>query len=136
MGGRITVVESVYYALDGRDPVECHGEYSAKTMSDQQPYVKQITVGEDWMPIDLGWLRSVGEIHVANRAGTGLQKVPTDAERAVTNAKVLQIAGYGNVPIALARAGRTARFEPCDATTLKIRCLCGETECIVSLFPG
>lgn len=55
--GRITIVESVYHQLPGKNPVAKPTRHLCVCESAERPYERTITIGKDWVAIDLGWFK-------------------------------------------------------------------------------
>src|SRR3990167_2766898 len=54
---RIVVVENVYYQKTGEpNATATESRFSHWLVTDEQPYIRKIKVGEEWMPIDRGWI--------------------------------------------------------------------------------
>lgn len=132
---RMTVVETVYHA-DARGPTDLPGlGFSRALSSDEQPYLRRIAVGEEWQPLDVGWVHHPAHVVVKNHAGEGLQRVPTNEQRAEIAAKVVLLAfsehdaGAWVIP-----PGESFRGTPSTPRML-IRCMNGEAKVTVLVIP-
>lgn len=105
----------------------------------EQPYErKKLKVGEEWRPIDYGFLNDVplSMILIKNEEGKGFQILPTEEEKAETLAKVLEVGYEGwdkgfQIPV-----GESHPFTPSDFKALRIRSLSGITRYSIAVIPG
>ena len=133
---RLTVVETVYHQNPKEQPTCVDSRHTQVIEGDEQVWQRRCKVGEEWTPIDQGWIEACSCFHVRNDEGRFLIN-PTDAEREEVAARVLEIAFAGQVQHAwLVRPGMTFRGEPSEARSLLIRCRSGEARYTVTFFPG
>ena len=80
---RLTVQMQVYHERQGNRPTVIGSNYDTPLENQLQPYIRDFMAGPDWTQLDYGWLPkgSAGLVIIENRAGIGLQRVPT-AEQA------------------------------------------------------
>lgn len=57
---RLSVVERLYFQnhIDRESPVDYGGKFSIFLDSNEQPYQRNLTIGESWVKLDFGWLSS------------------------------------------------------------------------------
>lgn len=136
---RITVVETVYHQTVPDQPTALESRFSRFLASDEQVYVRRLTVGEDWQRLDTGWLKVASLLLVSNDEGRGQQVQPTDQERADIAARVIEVA-HGEyrsaiLPDWLIPPGESLRGCPASLGNIWLRCRQGVARCTVVLFP-
>jgi len=132
---RLTVKLEVYYEQSEFDPAQVSCSFvQLLPQSQDQIYVRRILVGPEWQALDIGWVKEVGFILVENRPKR-FQAMPTEEEQAEVEKKVLSIRNSeaSEWPIA---SGAFFFGKPQDISTVQIRCLSGETQAVVNIFPG
>ena len=60
------VVEMLYHRVHGIDTKGVEKRFSRSLQTKEQLYQRNCVVGEDWIALDLGWIKEPGMIHVAN----------------------------------------------------------------------
>ena len=56
---RLVTLCSIHYIDASGHPTSAIVKHSAPVKSDEQPYIRVLTVGADWKEVDLGWLAEV-----------------------------------------------------------------------------
>src|SRR6516165_2146294 len=81
--GRVTVVEIVHFISPGAAPISVESRFVRKLSTDEQPYVRRMTVDEKWQKLDLGWLKGSrpSMLVIENHEGQFTQVNPTKEER-------------------------------------------------------
>jgi hypothetical protein len=122
LASRLVVIERVYHQRPGQQPITTQSRFSRTLESSEQQYVREVTVTEEWTPIDTGWIKSAGMLHLSN-----------DERDA---AKVVQVTVQGsNIPAWLVIPGESLRGMPADAGRLMVRCQRGTARCTLTLIP-
>jgi len=142
MTARITVVDSVYWSTEDGQPVQISSRFSRPLESEEQPYIRRITVGEEWQPLDLGWVGKVGLLVLANEP-TPRRVQPTAEERDEDDARVVLVVWDRNLPYAgiCIPPREDCRLRPImlagqEKVSLWIRCLNGITKVTVNAIPA
>lgn len=137
---RITVVSQTYYQRLGKNPIQVESRFSRGVSSGQQLYQREEEVGENWVPLDLGWITKVGFLEIANNEGRFLQVIPTEEEREDTAKKILEVRGYdatcSSGCLWLVPPGESFRGFPSKPQNLFIRSQLGTIEYTLYVFPG
>ncbi len=131
---RLTVIETVYHQTTTAEPDSIESRFERELISDEQPYRRTTKVGEDWTPLDFGWIEEVGMIVIQNNEGKGLTKIPTPEEKEELAAKVLEISADPSNSW-IVRPGESFRGEPAGKRTLCIRSRSGTTHFNVYAIP-
>lgn len=135
---RITVVGTVYYQPAFGDPSSVHVRYSVLGTEDEQVYTRDLKVGEDWQPIDYGWVKRPGMVLVGN-ARVELNVKPTEEQRKELDARVLQLGIAGGCedvyPFQDVPPGTSYPVTPPDFSLLRVRCLKGTVRFTVHVIP-
>lgn len=137
--GRLTVVETVYHQAPGESPREVLSRFNRWLESDENMYQRTAKVGEEWTPIDLGWLAGdAGTILLVAEGGPRRNTIPTEEEKREDRSKRIAVSFRSDTPrddITLL-PGESARFSPSYAKEILLRCLCGKTRYTVSVIPS
>jgi hypothetical protein len=130
---RLTVRGTIYFQQPGAQPTSVPYGYSRLLDSDEQPYgPRRVKVGGQWQPLDAGWVRGAGLFSLENRPdgkggavaiGLSLGHAGDEAEHVVTLVPEV-------------RPGEAAGWRPADLGALRVRCLRGETVCLLTVFPA
>lgn len=137
--GRLTVVETIYHQAPGESPREVPSRYSRWLDSEESLYQRTMRVGEEWTPIDLGWLAGdVGMILLSAESGSKRNTIPTEEERREDESKVIEVSFRTEAPRAdiTLLPGESARFCPAFAKEILLRCANGKTKYTVSVIPS
>lgn len=87
---RITVQCSAHFEQVGEAPTSVHCAYSALLpQAGEQVYIRRAKVGEEWVPLDMGWLPACSMVIVENLSGMNLQRVPSVEEQRVIESQIL-----------------------------------------------
>lgn len=131
---RLTIVECVYHQPFGEQPTVVEHRYSRELESKEQVYERRVTIGENWQPLDTGWIERLGLLVIANHEGHGLQRAPSDDERAAIAARVVEV-GLDGRAIWLVLPGESMRATPATLSGLQVRCQRGEARCTIHAYP-
>lgn len=135
---KLTVVDTVYYQCVGGEPVSVESKFSRELDSDEQIYQRHSKVGEDFIPLDCGWLeRNVGMLLITNEEGKNLQAHPTEEEAETLSRRVLEVRYKGNGLAGgwLIPPGESFRGYPSNTENLVIRCQVGTAQFTINLIP-
>lgn len=125
----LAVVGTVYYQPVNGQPSGVPRNFQIPIYTDQDPLIRRVPIGQEWQPLDKGWLSEVGFVEVFNEAGVGLAVHPSEEAKQNLSNQIVEVGGI------VVRPGCAARFEPVDFASLKIRCRNGTVVCAVSLWP-
>ncbi len=133
--GRLTVAESIYHQLPGKQPVALGEPFSKRLSSAHRPYQYAIILTEEWKQVDGGWLIDCSLLHVANDEGKLMQRVPTIAEQEEINSRIIQVSIESSKPWLVA-PGETFRGCPSSLADVKVRCGKGTARCTITVIPS
>jgi len=143
---RLTVRETVYYQGPEGQPLSVETRFWTAVESDEQPYIRQQEVGEDWVALDCGWLEELEKGVVTLHNPEPRWRVnPTPEERATAEARVIEIAfkvpGTGTIsypltPVLVLPIGTGQRLHILDLSIVRLRCRSGKVRVQVHVFPG
>lgn len=133
---QLTVVETVYHLASGEEPTAAEVRFVRELETVEQPYVRKLVIGEEWQPLDFGWVKDIGMFVLRNDEGAGLQTMPTDEERAAIMAKVLELgtAAWDNCRW-LIFPQDAFRATPKVIEGLVVRCLSGKAKATIYVYP-
>lgn len=138
---RLTVVESIYHQTTGEQPSAVLTRFSRDLESDEQPYVRRRRKATpEWQPVDYGWVESPAMVVIQNderRLLRARATNPTDEERLAAEAKVIELrfADSSHSPVWLILPGETMRGSPSPGASLRVRCLAGEAQYNLFVYP-
>lgn len=92
--GKIGVVESVYYRYSGAPACDSTSRFVRLITSDEQVYDRKLTIGEQWVKLDTGWLADkVGLLKIENLEGQGLwtRSNPTNEQLEELRQKIIEV---------------------------------------------
>lgn len=153
---RIVVVSHVVYQSLGDQPVKLERSYSRQLTTTEQPYLRKLTIGSQWVPLDKGWLNQASLLDISNEEGKHLQVNPEDWEALAIKGRVVEVAC---IPMFAESAVKhrdmhspdilvpelvadwlvppreSIRVIPTDLSRVRLRCQNGEARCVLSIFP-
>ena len=136
---RLTVVGLLqHYCVDTGMVVAVEDRYSVTLKSkDQQTYYRRCKVGPEWMPFDRGWLDRCSQVHVRNREGMDLQRLPNTEEKAAIAGRVVELCFCADHPVCHVpiSPGESARFGVSELSCMLIRCRNGHAWVDIHIFP-
>lgn len=131
---RLTIVETVYHRQYGEEATSVESRFTRELETQEQPYTRRLKVEEDWRSLDVGWIAQVGMLIIENTEGKFLHRNPTEAEKAETLKKILEIKHEGSEGCWLILPGESMRACPSDASSLRIRCQLGIARFTIHVF--
>lgn len=136
---RIVVVENVYHQSPGSDPVGVDTSSSRFCNSDEQPFLRRTRIGDEWMPLETGWVSEPFLIAIRNDAAA-FRVNPSSAEREEAGRRVIEVAvvtenGLG-APFTLIHPGDSVRLYPLDGAKYYLRSQLGYAQVTINAFAG
>jgi len=128
---QITVVEGVYHMGVDVPTSGVDNRFSRQVESDEQPYSRRYTIGDNWTNLDFGWIERPGMLVISNEEGKFLQRNPTDEEKKDIAGRIVEIAG---TPPWLILPGESFRGVPA-ATPVQVICRKGSAKIVVTVMP-
>lgn len=113
---RLTVVESVYHQINGEQPTIVDPGYTVPIKSDEQPYIRRLTITDSWQPLDCGWINKASLLVLQNT-----ERDPS---------KRIELSNGVYIPV-----GASVRLYVNDIHELKIRCVEGNGRAVINLYP-
>lgn len=138
VGPSIVVIQTAYFLRPGREIVATDARWESRA-ADEQPYTRDLTLGETWTPLDLGWLNGkAGWVDIANQEGRRWERGPTDDERAAVARKVIEVSStplVDNLPEWEVAPGRSHAGAPVRPLFVRCRPGGGSVRVVVTAFP-
>ena len=132
---RLTIVETLYHRTIESGIAEYVGRFTRDLQSDDEPYQRQKKIGEEWEPLDTGWLEvNVGTVFIQNKAGTDLMRVPSDGEKEAISRQAIVIRFNGSDGLIIPPK-ESARFCPVNSSTIEICSLSGTIRYSLCVVP-
>ena len=91
MKQRLTVVGSIYCQEPGEQPVSQELLFVRELASAEQPWQRRTRIGEDWQPLETGWIDDPGMVVLANDEGRGLQTMPDAGQTAAISRRTVLV---------------------------------------------
>jgi hypothetical protein len=136
---RIVVVETVHYQQDDAQPNTITHRFNRFTQTDEQAFMRLMTVGESWQSINAGWLDQVGMLVIINREGAFRQGQPTQQQRDEMAQRILEITFGSYPPFHIDMTippGESLRLYPTDLSRIRIKCHKGEAKTTIWAAPS
>lgn len=87
----LTVVETIYHqAGNDEQPTAVPHTYMRALTSEEQAYSRVMSVGEDWMPLDSGWLQKCSQVWIHNQQ-LRRDANPTQDEREADSGRIVDV---------------------------------------------
>jgi hypothetical protein len=133
---RLTMKVMVYHERYDEDPYPIDPLSGASWMLEfqEQPYSREMVVGEEWTPIDLHWLKDKAGLLVFQIRGQRFHIQPTEEEREKLEKQVLHVS-YGDDPGFIVRRGLPFPFMPVEPDKVVMRSAFGKIRVRVTVFP-
>jgi hypothetical protein len=149
----LTIIQSVRYQQPMDQPYDLKIQpFIRKVISEEQPYSRDLKIGEEWQAIDTGWITKVGLFVIFNKEGRNLSIQPTPEEKTAIKNRIIEIGVLVNEnnsirdmhcdnkmikPIIILKilAGETQQLTPVQMDQLVFRCKNGEAKCTITVLP-
>lgn len=138
---RFTVTGSVVHQQPGEQAKQApRSRFYRWLDQDQDPYERTVKVGEDWTPLDLGWVGTEGSLLLlANATRATFTVRPTREQLADLYSKVLEVGllvkgvvtDFAEVPV-----GEDLRLSPRRLDAYRVRCRSGQGKYSIFLVPA
>ena len=137
MADRITIIETIYHQQQDEQPTMIEHKFSKELDTQEQLYQRRTKVGEEWQPIDCGWVgaENTGIIILQNEEGDFPKVIPTEEEREEVNKKILEVSYNGSEYSMLVFPQESIRLHPSSPKDLKIRCRSGNARLTIYAIP-
>jgi hypothetical protein len=140
MNSRITVVETVYHQPGDMQPSSVSPRFTRWLGSDEQPYIRTITLTEEWVALDQGWLKGqCGMVVIENEESKRLTFIPTPDEQDEIEARVIEVGYRGHKDQGggsfLVYPRENLRITPSDPDRIELRCRQGKARCTLHVYP-
>lgn len=135
---RLSVVQMVYHQQPDGQPTVQEARYSRWLESDEQPYLRRMTVGEEWVALDVGWVEKAGMLVLRNEGGPPSPVKLTPEQKAEAAAKVIEVGFTEGLTgqVWLIPPGESMAGVPRNAKELRVRCQSGEVKLSVCVLPA
>lgn len=134
---RATIILRVHHQCQDEGVTTGGCSYDEELETDHEAYGRRLTVGEEWQPLDFGWVpvEDVGMVVVENLAGRNLRVNPTDDERREIADRVLEVRHEGDAHAYAIPPRGADSFRSTDPASLRIRSRKGETKYKIMVVP-
>lgn len=140
MKARLTIVEQVYHQDSDGNATPAGQPYSRLLVSDEQPFVRRLEVGPEWVQLPTGWLTQASVLLLTNDGPQKRAVNPTPEEREKDEDCVLwlglRIRDMPPEPFSPLRLSESLRLPPYILSKLFLRCPTGITKVTITLLPS
>lgn len=138
---RLTIAETVYHQPGDGDSTSFGKPFNRILKTDEQPYVRTLTVGEEWVDISIGcWLKEASQLiihNVENRTKL-VQWTPEEKELASRRYVELGIQ-VGAEVIVISRippGGESSRLSDPPIDIFRVRSVLGSAKIVIAMVPS
>lgn len=135
---RFVVVDKLYYEMPNTEPIVVDSGFARWLETDEQPYIRRFTVGEQWQAVNTGWLEETSMLLIENNEERFTVN-PTSEEKTEAAQKVIEIAFPAGKEWTeaswLILPGESLRGTPANIKNLWLRCRKGKAKCTITLIP-
>lgn len=118
-----TVVENVWHQREGQQPHGVPLRFERRLANDESPSFREGLAGEEWKPLECGWVKGKAYLALKNLEGQFTQKVPTSEEKSEAAGRVIELSAGGES--ILVPPGEDCRFLVGDVSKWRVRCVTG-----------
>lgn len=135
---RTGVVFCFYHQQPQQPTFTVEARYGHVVESEEQPYQRQLTLADQWQPLDCGWLDplKINTLIIQNNEGR-FAVVPTEAEKKDVAQRIVEVGIQSSSGIILCwkvQPGRVMHVEPANAQLLFLRAQHGKIRCSITLM--
>lgn len=143
--GRLTIIEESCFTLTNELPVPLVSRYERMIDTVEMPVVRPTTIGQEWQPLELGWLKSLSMVYIQNEEGKRLLVRPNKKEESLIAARIIQVGLVSSVDPSVVEEltpippGETGRINPVHPTRIRLRALSTDGVAVkvrIILVPG
>lgn len=92
-GAKIIGVHTTYHRAKGGEVKSLPTRSARYLESDDDPIIRNLKIGTEWIELDTGWIKQVGMLQIMNLGGPMFNVVPTPEQAKEAQSKILEI-GY------------------------------------------
>ncbi len=146
---RLVIIQQIYHQIFNQQPRPAlDARHSRILKSDEQSYgPRTITIGEEWVPLELGWLKDtpIGMIVLTNEEGRFMDRNPTLEQAREGEKKILELSftclgTSGNKPsyaaTLLIPPRESQTILPANPKEVMIRCRSGQGKYTILIVPA
>lgn len=132
---RLTVVGHVYHQQRDSSPVASDIQFESNLDTDEQPYVRNAKVGEQWEKLDYGWIKEASYILLKNDEGKLGFVNPTEMEKQDVLGRIVEISFNGQDPDILIHPMESLPFRAADINRVWIRSRKDRARIVINIYP-
>lgn len=117
---RMVVIRQVSHQRPRTQSPAIDRRFARVLLSDEQPWIREMMVGESWAPIPCGWVERAALVDILNEG----------SETVEVGIKI----GYTEVNAIIVPAGESWAWTPADVKTLVIRSRKGDQKVTVTMY--
>lgn len=138
---RLVIIENIVHQEIGKQPTSIPTRSYVRWLdTDEQPYLRHMTIGEGWVTIDRGWIEKASLCIIANeytlrRYG---HSGPTEEQKVEIREHSIEVSlrGDGRIDCTL-QPGESFRLpSPSSFSEIQIRGRISPLKCLITLLPG
>jgi hypothetical protein len=138
---RITAQFHCHHEHLGSPPVSCGGNFASMLETCEQPYVRRVKLGENWEPLDTGWLARKPVSLICLRNVTRISsphQVPSQEDLKDLSERVILLKCGPGVSEWQIKPGRFFVAEPAEMklAAINVRSAFVSSDLEITIFPG
>lgn len=109
------IVNSNLYHRDTTSKVKSNPSRFVRILKgNDDPYIRRMIVGEEWIPVDTAWIKQIGYLRIRNEGGKPFNSVPSQEQIQEEMSRILDIGYLLNLPEKEDKIHKTRRtmFDP------------------------
>lgn len=133
---RLTINHAAYFQAPEQNPQLFSVNIAKFLSSDEVPFTRPMTVGEEWVSIDFGWVETPSYLQIKH-VPVRREVQPSREEQLSDFARTVLIAFDGGDPVSSLKAGDGFALVPFHGShkRLRVRSSGGQAKCQISVVP-
>lgn len=137
MSSRAVVLETVYFG-GIHEPITHECRFSVPSSSEEQAYQRRVTVKQELIPLDTGWV-SGPMLLVLENPRLPQQTILSKEEKDKLEAQIIlvycELPGQVKTPLSYIPYGESIRIRPVKGVTYWLECQSGEAKVVIMAVP-
>lgn len=134
-GSRVSVVKRMYYQQTGKQVIPVEVQFTRPSAVHGQHYTRELVATQEWQDLDFNWVKSAGLVIIINMEGRNLHVQPSKQQMEEFGRKVIEV-GVADHPFLEVHASCDESWTPSHSAKYRARCLAGEANFTLTVFPG
>lgn len=136
---RLTTTTDTYHESQDNPPTQISFGFERLLKTDEEVYSRRLVVGEEWVPLDCGWLEKASLIVIRNVL-VPLKVNPTEEEALAISQREIWLTQdenpTENSPHWVIHPGEGFQGSPSSLSDIHLRCRKGQVKVSLSIIPS